>query len=348
MKDDNHHYKLFNDYITRWNDAINQKLTTMKSLSSDLKERLFLFDEKQRLIKKKNRKMSQKNAFNSKNVKTSQNFQSSVSVFIEAFALVSFSIDQQIELLQQLQQLVQAFTTQQILQTYRFSHESSHSYVQQFSLSMLTFSHELYFSSFLLSNSIHSAYSISSSNFLNSLSSFYQSTSSSSISSSSSSRNSNSMQIDEDANHLMLEYINWQTRKQFARTNILRTIHTKLHEEMYELKNIRHFKDDNWRQMNVSIDLRRRLSRDVKTFRMKYQRIQHSFVNLSRFFIEREDAIIEKKDNNRRRSNNRKRDNNREKNNNRRRESASEYNSEHSLNVLTEACLRQSFDEESN
>ncbi len=157
------------------------------------------------------------------NVKTSQNFQSSVSAFIEVFAFVSSSIDQQIELLQQLQQLVQAFITQQILQTYRFNHESSHSYVQQFSLSMLTFLHELYFSSFLLSNSIHSAYSTSSSNFLNSFSSFYQSTSSSmissssissssisssSISSSSSSRNSSSMQIDEDANHLMLEYIN--------------------------------------------------------------------------------------------------------------------------------------------
>jgi hypothetical protein len=195
----------------------------MKILLSDLKERLFLFDEKQRLIKKRNREMSQKNTFNSMNVRTSQNFQSSVSAFIEAFAFASSSIDQQTELLQQLQQLVQASTTQQILQTYRFSHEPSHSYVQQFSLSMLTSSHELYFSSFLLSSSIHSAYSTSSSNFFNSFSSFYQSISSSmtssslissssisssSISSSSSSRNSNSMQIDEDANHLVLEYIN--------------------------------------------------------------------------------------------------------------------------------------------
>ncbi len=100
--------------------------------------------------------------------------------------------------------------------------------------------------------------------------------------------------------------------------------------------------------MSVSIDLRRRLSRDVKTFRMKYQRIQHSFVNLSRFFIEREDAIIERKDNNRRRNNNREKSNNRKKDNNRRKENAFEYNSEHSLNVLTETCLRQSFDEESN
>jgi hypothetical protein len=195
----------------------------MKISSSDLKERLFLFDEKQRLIKKRNREMSQKNTFNSMNVKTSQNFQSSVSAFIEVFAPASSSIDQQTELLQQLQQLVQAFTTQQILQTYRFSHEPSHSYVQQSSLSMLTLPHELYFSSFLSSGSIHSAYSTPSSNFLNSFSSFYQSTSSSmtssssissssisssSISSSSSSRNSSSMQIDEDANHLVLEYIN--------------------------------------------------------------------------------------------------------------------------------------------
>ncbi len=128
--------------------------------------------------------MNQKNAFNNKNVKTSQNFQSFVSILIEAFALVSFSIDQQIELLQQLQQLVQAFITQQILQTYRFSHESSYSYVQQFSLSMLTFFHELYFSFFMFSSLIHSAYSTSFSNFFNSLSSFYQSISSSSISSS--------------------------------------------------------------------------------------------------------------------------------------------------------------------
>jgi hypothetical protein len=185
LKNDNHHYKLFNDHIIRWNDAINQKLTTMKISSSDLKERLFLFDEKQRLIKKKNRKMNQKNTFNNMNVRTSQNFQSFVSIFIEVFALASSSIDQQIELLQQLQQLVQAFTTQQILQTYRFSHESSHSYVQQFSLSMLILSHELYFSSFLSSSSIHSAYSTSFSNFLNSFSSFYQSISSSMISSSS-------------------------------------------------------------------------------------------------------------------------------------------------------------------
>ncbi len=185
----------------------------MESLSSDLKERLFLFDEKQRLIKKRNRKMSQKDAFNSKDVGTSQNFQSSVSVLIEVSALVSFSVDQQTELLQQLQQLVQASTTQQILQAYRFSHEPSHSYVQQSSLSMLTSSHELYFSSFLPSGSIHSAYSTSSSNFFNSLSSFYQSASSSSVSSSSvsslsSSRNSSPMQIDGDADHLVLEYIN--------------------------------------------------------------------------------------------------------------------------------------------
>jgi uncharacterized membrane protein len=177
--------------------------------------------------------MNQKNTFNSINVKTSQNFQSSVSAIIEVFAFVSSLIDQQIELLQQLQQLVQAFTTQQILQTYRFSHESSYSYVQQFSLSMLTSSHEMYFSFFLFSNSIHSTYSTSFSNFFNSFSSFYQSISSSmissssissssissssilsssifssSISSSSSSRNSNLMQIDENANHLMLEYIN--------------------------------------------------------------------------------------------------------------------------------------------
>ncbi len=154
-------------------------------------------------------------------MKTSQNFQSFVSIFIEIFAFASSSIDQQIELLQQLQQLVQAFTIQQILQMYRFSHESSHSYVQQFSLSMLILSHELYFSFFLFSSSIHSAYSISFSNFLNFLSSFFQLISSSSIfllsiSLSSSSRNNNSMQIDEDANHLMLEYINWQTRKQLA------------------------------------------------------------------------------------------------------------------------------------
>ncbi len=200
----------------------------MKILSFNLKERLFLFDEKQRLIKKKNREMSQKNTFNNMNVKTSQNFQSFVSTLIEVFALASSSIDQQIELLQQLQQLVQAFTTQQILQTYRFNHESFHSYVQQSSLSMLTSSHELYFSFFLLSNSIYSAYSTSSSNFLNSFFLFYQSIFSlmissssifsssifsssifsSSIFSSSSSRNSNSMQINENANHLMLEYIN--------------------------------------------------------------------------------------------------------------------------------------------
>jgi hypothetical protein len=104
----------------------------MKSLSSDLKERLFLFDEKQRVSQKKKSKMSQKNAFNSTNVRTSQNFQSLNQSFVEALSLVSSSVDQQIELLQQLQQLVQASTTQQILQTYRFSHESSHSYVQQF------------------------------------------------------------------------------------------------------------------------------------------------------------------------------------------------------------------------
>ncbi len=85
--------------------------------------------------------------------------------------------------------------------------------------------------------------------------------------------------------------------------------------------------------MNVSIDLRKRLSRDVKTFRIKYQRIQHSFVNLSRLFVERENAMIERKDNNRRRDNNQKKN-------------ASEYNSEHSLNVLAETCLRRLFDEE--
>jgi hypothetical protein len=81
--------------------------------------------------------------------------------------------------------------------------------------------------------------------------------------------------------------------------------------------------------MNVLIDLRKRLSRNVKTFRMKYQRIQHSFVNLSRLFVERKNAMIEKENNNRKKN-------------------AFEYNSEHSLNVLTETCLRRSFDEEFN
>jgi hypothetical protein len=60
LKNDNHHYKLFNDHIIKWNDTINQKLTTMKIFSFDLKERLFLFDEKQRLIKKKSRDESKK------------------------------------------------------------------------------------------------------------------------------------------------------------------------------------------------------------------------------------------------------------------------------------------------
>ncbi len=87
--------------------------------------------------------------------------------------------------------------------------------------------------------------------------------------------------------------------------------------------------------MNVSIDLKKRLSRDVKTFRMKYQRIQHSFVNLSRLFVKRKDAMIEKENNNRKKSNNRKKN-------------VFEYNSEHSLNVLTEICFKQSFDEEFN
>jgi hypothetical protein len=50
-------------------------------------------------------------------------------------------------------------------------------------------------------------------------------------------------------------------------------------------------------------------------------------------FVERENAMIERKDNNRRRDNNQKKN-------------ASEYNSEHSLNVLAETCLRRLFDEE--
>jgi hypothetical protein len=52
-------------------------------------------------------------------------------------------------------------------------------------------------------------------------------------------------------------------------------------------------------------------------------------------FVEKEDAMIERENNNRKKSNNRKKN-------------ASEYNSKHSLNVLTETCLKQSFDEEFN
>jgi hypothetical protein len=81
---------------------------------------------------------------------------------------------------------------------------------------------------------------------------------------------------------------------------------------------------------------------------MKYQRIQHSFVNLSRFSIEKEDAIIEREDNSRRKDNNQRESNNSRNDNNRKKKSAFEYNSEHSLNVLTETSLRQLFDEESN
>jgi hypothetical protein len=55
--------------------------------------------------------MSQKNAFNKTNVRSSQNFSSFVSALIEVLAFVLSSIDQQIKSLQQLQQLVQAFTT---------------------------------------------------------------------------------------------------------------------------------------------------------------------------------------------------------------------------------------------
>ncbi len=68
---------------------------------------------------------------------------------------------------------------------------------------------------------------------------------------------------------------------------------------------------------------------------MKYHRIQHSFVNLSRLSVEREDAMIEKENNNRRKNNNREKD-------------AFEYNSEHSLNILAETCLRRSFDDKSS
>jgi hypothetical protein len=81
---------------------------------------------------------------------------------------------------------------------------------------------------------------------------------------------------------------------------------------------------------------------------MKYQRIQHSFVNLFRFSIKREDAIIEKENNNQRKDNNRKRNNNSKDDNNRKRKNAFEYNSKHSLNVLIETYLKQSFDEESH
>jgi hypothetical protein len=81
---------------------------------------------------------------------------------------------------------------------------------------------------------------------------------------------------------------------------------------------------------------------------MKYQRIQHSFVNLSRFYIEKEDAIIERNDNNRKKSNNRRRNNNLKNDNNREKENTFEYNSKHSLIVLTEICLKQLFNEESN
>ena len=84
-------------------------------------------------------------------------------------------------------------------------------------------------------------------------------------------RHSSSMQIKKNFNDLIYEYINWQMQKQFNRFESLKMIYNKLKKKMYELKNIRRFKNENWKKIEIFIKLKKRLTRNIKLFRLKFE-----------------------------------------------------------------------------
>ena len=79
------------------------------------------------------------------------------------------------------------------------------------------------------------------------------------------------MQMKKNFDDLIYEYINWQMQRQFNRFKSLKMIYSKLKKKMYELKNIRRFKNENWKKIEISVKLKKRLIRNIKLFRLKFE-----------------------------------------------------------------------------
>ena len=79
------------------------------------------------------------------------------------------------------------------------------------------------------------------------------------------------MQMKKNLDDLIYEYINWQMQRQPNRIESLKMIYSKLKKKMYELKNIRRFKNENWKKIEISIKLKKRLTRNIKLFRLKFE-----------------------------------------------------------------------------
>ena len=82
---------------------------------------------------------------------------------------------------------------------------------------------------------------------------------------------SSPVQIEGDAGSLLRDYINWQIKRHPSQHQALDTAYNKLQLELYDLQDIRRFQDVDYNIMCIPLGLGKRLSREVKLFRMKYQ-----------------------------------------------------------------------------
>ena len=247
------HYKLYNDHIFSWNASISASDAIVDSLSLELKSRLYLMKNKKKKIdKKRDLKL------NADQSSSATSIQSSSATSIQSSSVTSIQSSH-------MHAISTNITLLAIFLSYNFQHYSSSFY--QSIMSSIMHSYQ--------QSSMHLSYQ--------QVYQFSQSSLSSSSSSSSSSQSTNkstsetptidriflssSVRIDDDVDDLIQEFIYWQISKNFQRKNILMKVKNKLHNEMFELKNIHSINDDVWSKLQISIELRRRLKRDVKFFR---------------------------------------------------------------------------------
>ena len=81
---------------------------------------------------------------------------------------------------------------------------------------------------------------------------------------------SSPVQIEGDAGRLLQGYISWQIGRNPSQQSALDNAFNQLQAELYELQDIRRFKDADWSALGIQLGLGKRLSREVKVYKMEY------------------------------------------------------------------------------
>lgn len=77
--------------------------------------------------------------------------------------------------------------------------------------------------------------------------------------------------MDGDTSLILAAYINWQIGRHPTQQGPLQIALTRLTDQLFELQDIRQFKEQDWIRWGIPIGLGMRLSREVKVFRKQYR-----------------------------------------------------------------------------